>query len=62
MKKEGSSSNRLLPGKCFLHFFPELWSHFENMTPHNKKQIRNLVWNKNVNQVESSHKSLWKKF
>ena len=54
--------NRLLPGKLFPHFyFPER-TILKTLAPHDKKQIRKLVWNKNVSQVESSNRSLWNKF
>ena len=54
--------NRLLPDKRFPHFyFPER-TILKTLTPHDKKQIRKLVWNKNVSLVESSNRSLWNKF
>ena len=34
----------------------------KTLAPNNKKQIRKLVWNKNVSQVGSGNKSLWNKF
>ena len=43
-------------------FFLNCSTIFKTLAPNNKKQIRNSVWNKNVSQVESSHKSLWNKF
>ena len=46
--------NRLLVGKRFLHFvFLNCRAILKTLAPHNKKQIENLVWNKNVksNQV-----------
>ena len=43
-------------------FFLNCSTIFKTLAPNNKKQIRNSVWNKNVSQIESSHKSLWNKF
>ena len=58
MKRGSGSKQVAFQANFFFTFFPEIQSHFENTDPHNKKQIRNLVQNKNVSQVESSHKSL----
>ena len=63
VKRRVSVLSRLLPGKCFLHFFSlNCRRILQTLTPHNKKQIINLVWNENVSQVEWSHKTLWNKF
>ena len=54
--------NRLLPANAFFTFiFLNCRAILKTLVPHDKKQLRNLVWNKNVGQVESSHKSRWNK-
>ena len=63
MKKGIWVLNRLLSRQMFSSFFfLNCRAILNTLDPHNKKQIRNLVWNKNKSQVESSHKSLGNKF
>ena len=55
--------NRLLSRQIFSSlFFLNCWAILKILAPHNKNKISNLVWNKNVSQVESIHNRLWNKF